>query len=552
MMYRMARAAASGLLVLIILLGSVSQAMGQGRTGAAMAAQQTFRIGFTPGAGWGEGGLDPQLTAYGADISLDEMLFGGLMKADVKGVPQLDMATGYTLSADKRTYTFTLRHGMRFGDGTPITAQDFIWSWNHLALNPASVASAYMTDIEGVDQVLAGKATSVSGISAPDDYTVRVTTTHPASYFLSLMAYPAFDVLEKANVLAGTKKSPWINHAVASGMYALQQYKPGVSITLVPNHYYYGLKLKITKVIGTFLGTNQTQLVAYENNEFDIMFPAAQDVRHFIVPGGPHHDELITVDKPHLVGLGVRTKEAPTDDIHVRQALSDAIDTNLLSQAILGGMYPAAHRMLWANPFFPMLPINGTKYDPAEARKQLAMSKYGSDPSKYPTIKFLVPTASGGGDWPRMAEAMQQMWQQNLGLNVKIITTQATYLAQAQKAQLSINDWWNDYEDPQEMFHMVGNGKGGIYASYWVGNPKYAWDDPTFDKLDAEQASSFDPQARARLFAQMDQIWTDSASWIPLYWQRFYVLKKPWVQGWTMLHLDIIPFVQASTWIAAH
>jgi ABC-type transport system substrate-binding protein len=100
------------------------------------------------------------------------------------------------------------------------------------------------------------------------------------------------------------------------------------------------------------------------------------------------------------------------------------------------------------------------------------------------------------------------------------------------------------------MFHFVGNG--GLYASYWVGSPKYAWDDPTFDTLDAEQAASFDPQKRGRLLAQMDQIWTDSASWIPLYRIRLYALFKPWVRDWTFQTVDAQPLVWPGTWIAAH
>jgi ABC-type oligopeptide transport system substrate-binding subunit len=545
------KAALCVVLTVLVLVGPVSGVQGRSQHDAP-AAQQVLRIGITPPY-WTLDILDPQTASTFTDLTLDEMLFGGLVQLDYRGVPRLDMATGYTLSPDKRTYTFTLRHGMRFADGTPITAQDVVWSWNHYAANPASSASAYITDIAGAAAVLAGKAKSISGVSAPDAYTVRVTTVQPASYFLSLLATSGFLVLEKANVLAGTKQAPWILHAVGSGMYTLQNFKPGVSLTMVANPYYYGTKPKITKVIGSHLGTSQTQLVAYENNEFDIMFPDAQSMRHFMVPGGPHHDEIQFVDAPGLYGIGVRTTNAPTDDIHVRQALSLAIDRNLLTKVILHDLFLPAHRMLWPNPLIAQLPIKEAGYDPARARQLLAGSKYGADPSKYPPIKFIVPGgAAGSSDGNRLAVAMQQMWQQNLGLNVKIIATQAAYLAPAEMAQLQLASWGNDYEDPQEMFHMVGNGKGGIYASYWVGSAKYAWDDPTFDKLDAQQAGLFDLAQRSRIMAQMDQIWTDSASWIPLYFNRRWAIEKPWVRDWHVVGIDTTPLIQATTWIAAH
>jgi ABC-type transport system substrate-binding protein len=542
-----------GIVVVLLLAGPPPRVLGSARAGTALAPQQILRIGFTPQVGWSDLGLDPDTTTSGTDLTLDVMLFAGLVRCDQNGVPHLEMATRYTLSADKRTYTFTLRRGMRFADGSPITAQDVVWSWNRAVAVPNSTAGPFYADIAGVDRVIAGKATSISGVRALDNYTVQVTAVHPASYLLSAMCTGPFMVLKKANVLAGTKKSPWALHAIGSGMYTLKEWKPGVDITLVANPYYYGHKPTITTVTGSFLGTTQTQLVAYENSEFDIIFPAAQDVAHFLVPGGPHHDELVYADLPFFNGIGVRTTTPPTDDVHVRQALAGAIDTDLLAKAVLHGIYLPAHRMLWPNQFFPLLHIKEQRYDPASARKLLAMSKYGANVRKYPPIKFIVAGgASGAGDYNRLAVAMQQMWQQNLGLTVQIVASQAAYIAASQKAQLTLASWWNDYGDPQEMFHFIGNGKGGVFASYWVGDAKDAWDNPTFDALDAQQAASFDPQKRARFFAQMDQIWTDSASWIPVYWQRYYVLKKPWVRNWQMIQVDSIPFVQPDAWIAAH
>jgi ABC-type transport system substrate-binding protein len=536
--------------MVVVMMGPVAAVQGTAQ-GATTAAQQVLRLGITPPY-WTLDILDPQTTGTFADTVFDQMIWGGLVQLDYRGVPHLDMATSYTLSPDKRTYTFKLRHGMRFADGTPITSADVVWSWTHYALNQTSTASAYLTDIVGVDRVLAGKATSIAGLSAPDPYTVRVTTVRPASYFLSLMATSGFLVLEKTNVLAGTKASPWILHGVGSGMYTIQDFKPTQSFILVANPYYYGTKPRITKIVGSHLGDSQTQLVAYENNEFDIMFPDAQSMRHFMTPGAPHYSETHFVDAPGLYGIGVRTTNAPTDDIHVRQALSYAIDRNLLARVLLHGLFSPAHRMLWPNPLLAQLPIKQATYDPARARQLLAESKYGADPSKYPPIKFLVPGgATGSADANRLAVAMQQMWQQNLGLKVNIIATQASYLGPSQMAQLQLASWGNDYEDPQEMFHMVGNGKGGIYASYWVGNAKYAWNDPTFNKLDAQQADLFDLTQRARIMAQMDQIWTDSASWIPLYFNRRWAIAKPWVRDWHLVGLQT-PLIQASTWLAAH
>ena len=151
--------------------------------------------------------LDPALVGDAGSHDFILQIFSGLVTLDDNLQPVPDIAKSLPLiSSDGTVYTFTLKQGVKFQDGREVKAGDFKYSWER-ACNPATgsqTAGAYLNDIVGVTEMLAGQATSLSGVKVIDDYTLQVTIDAPRSYFLYKLTYPTAFVVDKNNVNKGT------------------------------------------------------------------------------------------------------------------------------------------------------------------------------------------------------------------------------------------------------------------------------------------------------------------------------------------------------------
>ena len=152
--------------------------------------------------------LDPAIANDSQSEGYIMQIFSGLLKFNDNLEPIPDIAENMpAISSDGLTYTFNLRQNVKFQDGTPVTANDFKYSWERV-VNPTTdspTAATYLGDIVGVKDMMAGKANQISGVKVIDDYTLQVTINSPESYFLYKLTYPAFFVVEKSNVSSGSK-----------------------------------------------------------------------------------------------------------------------------------------------------------------------------------------------------------------------------------------------------------------------------------------------------------------------------------------------------------
>ncbi|MBA7691540.1 Periplasmic oligopeptide-binding protein [subsurface metagenome] len=135
-------------------------------------------------------------------------MFGGLVRLDDSLKPAPDIADSWQVSDDGRSYTFYLRRDVKFHNGQPVKAGDFKYSWERAA-DPATgsqTAATYLGDIVGVSEVIAGRASEISGVRVIDDYTLQVTIDTPKAYFLSKLTYTTAFVVDRANVASGGEK----------------------------------------------------------------------------------------------------------------------------------------------------------------------------------------------------------------------------------------------------------------------------------------------------------------------------------------------------------
>jgi oligopeptide transport system substrate-binding protein len=449
--------------------------------------------------------LDP---ASGPDSNSNlaiNMVFSGLVRPDKDLNVEPDQAT-WDISSDNKVYTFHLKKGITFSDGTPVTAQTYVYTWTR-ALLPAAqspIAPVLEEAIVGAQDVVSGKSKVLTGVKALDNQTLQVTLVRPAAYFLQLLTVSLFYPLNQ-QVIEKYGQTTWTQHAVGNGIgtgpFMIKSWQTGVKMVLVPNPHYYGAKTKLKEVDMYFVKDPATAFKAYQAGQYDFVWgitPADQSTAKGLAG---------FVRKPILESdlLFFHNKMPPFDKAAVRQAFAAAIDKQTLATAILKDTVTPASTIIppgepGAQPDYPGIP-----FDKAKA-KELLQSVY-PDPSKMPSVTFSYPSSQMPPEEP---VALQQMWQTALGIQVKLNPMELTsYNDETSKhtVQFGFTQWGVYFPDPYEWLNLS-------LLSTSANNNGF-WNNPAFDKTVA-QAESTSGEQRLSLYAQAERIAIDDVGWLPL------------------------------------
>lgn len=468
--------------------------------------------------------LDPAIAQDSTSAEIIVEVYSGLVTIDkdLKVVP--DLADSWTVSDDKKTYTFKIKSDAKFQDGRAVTAQDFKYSLERAA-DPATespVADSYLGDIVGVREKLNRKATDVSGIKVVDDKTLAITIDAPKTYFLAKMTYPTAFVVDQNNVKSGGRT--WFLKPNGTGPYKLTKYDFGQQITLTKNDSYAGTpKPSITTV--TYAISGGSAMTRYENGEIDSTFVTVVDVDRVLDPANALNKELTIVPQFSIDYIGFNVTKPPFDDPKVRQAFNMAIDKKTIAEVVLKKMASAAYGVL--PPKFPAYNDNlkGLTYDPAKAAQLIKDSKYG-DASKLPEVTLNI--SGGGGSAGPAIEAMVEMIKQNIGVTVNIQQTEfATFLQDLNKKpmpyQMYSIGWIADYPDPQDFLDILFHGSSlDNHTGY---------NNPQVNKLLEDARIETDAKKRVDLYQQAEQQIVNDGVWIPLFISDNYYLTKPYVKN---------------------
>lgn len=375
---------------------------------------------------------DPNMGDEDAADNLDAQLFEGLTAYSVKGaVP--GVAESWEHSDDNKKWTFHLRKNAKWSDGSPVTANDFVYSWIRMC-DPAvaSPASTNVTDyIVGAKEFFdgTGKREDVK-ISAPDDYTFQVELKMGLPYYPDLVAQYYFMPTKRSAVETGEgwEKRPGI--AVSNGPFVLEDHRLGSHILLKKNEYYWGAEnVRLAGIKVVFVSDGNTALQGFEAGDIHVnkTIPSNEMVR-LIAENSGLRNELMA----GTYFIAFNMDKAPVNDVRVRKALTLAIDRKIIVEQIArGGELPASaflptglsksdgtsYRTLDANGY----PIKEYFFDPqkadvGEARKLLAEAGYPNGKG-FPEIELLYNTSE---NHKKIMEAVQAMWKENLGINVKL------------------------------------------------------------------------------------------------------------------------------------
>lgn len=489
--------------------------------------------------------MDPP--TYGLDLwQLQMIVFQCLTRIEVDGKLVGGVADKWEGSADGKTWTFTLNPKARFSDGTPITAADVKWSWEWIC-NPKSKGTSpdlAAGKIVGFEKVRKGESETLDGIVAKDPQTVVFTLTSAVPFFPTVAASYNTAVLKKDNVVSGGEE--WWRKPITSGFFKVTEFTPGdqATMTLERNEFWWREPAKLAKFTMKAVADPQTQLVQYDAGEIDGMVCQPAEFAQATRPNGQRSADLFWEPAIATWYFAFFCEKEPFDDIKVRQAFASAVDVPALSIGALNGIYPPQKRMLPSG-----FPGGGDQQfqptlDLARAKRLIAESRYGSI-DKVPKVTLLVSEAAGAtalGTWGKVATAIQQQLQQNLGAKVEVLRKVYGTVAEQQEEirklegggmfRLSVGA---TVEDPSFIAGPFKSTSSANAARY-----KNAQVDQWLDQAEAET----DQAKRYALYEQVDKTIGDEAYFLAPFRGTSTWFFKPKVRG--------MKIVQGRVWNSLH
>ena len=467
--------------------------------------------------------LDPAIVRDTTTHLYVSSLFSGLVRfaPDLSVGP--DLAERWEVDAAGVVYTFTLRDGITFHDGQPITADDFKYSIERTT-DPeldSGTAPLYLGDIVGVRDKLNGEATEVSGFEVLDERTIRITIDSPKEYFLSKLTYPTGAVVDRRQV-EDLGEEWWKSEEInGSGPYKLLRWDPD-SVIILQRFDDYHTPVKLEYLISPrAVLPGAGGLDMYLTNAWDGLFVSLRSLD--VVRADPVlSEELREFNQltSHFVVLD--GTQPPFDDPKVRRAFAMALDREKLIEEVYEGTVQLANGLL--PPGIPGYSesLLGIPFDPDMARQLLAESRYADD---FPEVFYTAVDLDGAP--PASVRFMLDAWKEELGIEVQAALHEGDeyyYQLEEIAQHLYTYGWVADYPDPENFLDLLLHSEA--HDSRYV-NPK-------FDSLVEAARAELDREARLDLFREAEQLLMDDAGIIPIFHVKDFVLVRPHVNDFSI------------------
>lgn len=486
--------------------------------------------------------LDPQKISGDWENRIDGDIFEGLVTEDPKDNPIPGQAASWTISADQKVYTFKLRDGIKWSDGTPVTAQDFVFAFQRL-MDPKTAAQyAYLQyTIKNAEKINKGeiKDPTQLGVKAIDDKTLEITLENPTPYFLNaLMHYTAYP-LPKHVVEA--KGDSWVKveNIVTNGPYKPVEWVPGSHVSNVKNDQYYDAKdVKIDKVNFYTLEDQSAALKRYRAGEFDILTSFPADQYEWIQKNLPGQAHVVPFLGTYYYVLNAT--KPPFNDKRVRQALSMAVNREVIGPKILGtGELPMYSWVPpgtanYGEPAYVSWKDEPYKQKVEEAKKLLKEAGFGPDHPLKAQLRY-----NTNDNHKRIAVAIAAMWKP-LGVDIELYNTETkVHYDEMQRGQVEIGraGWLADYNDPINFLNLLSTGVEMNYGR---------WSNPDYDALIKQGNEEIDLKKRAEIYKKAEQLALDDSAAIPIYYYVSQNIVAPKVQGF----VDNIQDIHRTRWLS--
>jgi len=481
--------------------------------------------------------IDPALNTTNDGANYLTYLFDNLLRTDKDGKVVPSLAQKYEVSDDGLTWTFHLRDGLKWSDGSDFTANDFVYSWQRM-VDPdvaAPYAETVLGMVEGYDEAIGkpdenGNQTTTPDITklrveAPDDKTFVVHMSHPTPYFDKLAAFAALSPVKKDVVEA--KPDGWTldpKTYISTGPFKLAEWKSGSYLMLEKNENYWNKDaVKLDGIKCLLMEDQNAAFSAYESGDaLMIKDIPTQEITTLQKRPDYRLDPQIGT---YFIDLNNTLDEFK--DAKVRQALSLALDRKYISETITAGTYTPAKGFVPAgvvdwdtsawedNITDPSVYINVDDYQGNLAKAKELLKEAGHENGAgLPTIVYSTNDQSYH---KKIAEYLQQVWGE-LGVKVEVnIVEWKSFTPQRRSGnyQAARDGWVMDYNDPSNILQLTSTGNGNNSSKY--SNPEY-------DALLEKAANEADPQTRFGYFHQAEEMLMRDMGVTPLlYYNEMYL-----------------------------
>jgi oligopeptide transport system substrate-binding protein len=475
--------------------------------------------------------LDP---AFSTDIyggAVVRQLFDGLVQFDAQLRPLPAIASFWEASRDRRTWTFTLRQGVKFHHGREVTAHDFVYAFTRFlrVKSPTPVAD-FLGHIQGAQEFMRGQTPHVEGLKAVGRYTLQMVLEEPLAPSLAILGLANATVVPQEEV--ERLGELFSRFPVGTGPFKFGRWEPDQEIVLEANDHYYegrpfldGVAFKI--VVGHKLEETFAEFLQGNLEETTIPSGKIDEVR-----ADPQYWRYSRVHSPTfgLLYLGFNTQLKPFDDRRVRQAFNYAVDKEAIVREIarMGNM-PATGALppgiLGYDPYLFGLPPPGKGYsfDPAKAKQLLTEAGY-PDGAGFPVVQLW---SADHAESTKAELAAYQRYLAELGVQVEIrfALDWPTYKKMLEQGQLPMFRlvWYADIPDPDNMLSPLLHSTSPTNRMFYH--------NPVVDKLLEQARGALDDAQRIALYREVEHLVMDDAPWVTQHYSVLHALYQPYVQG---------------------
>ncbi|MDF2543046.1 MAG: extracellular solute-binding protein family 5 [Herbinix sp.] len=444
-------------------------------------------------------------------------------------------AESYEVSPDGLTWTFHLRDGLKWSDGTPLTANDFVYSWKRVCdpLVAAPYAQTVLGMVKGFDEAIGGNLDAL-GVSAPDDKTFVVELSANTSFFGSLAAFATLSPVQQATVEANG--DAWATAAetyIGNGSFYVSEWVPGSHILMKKNPNYWNADaIKLDSIKFVLMEDANASYSAYNSGEVLMI----KDVPTEEIPSLEGNSEFHVEPIIGTYYLSLNDSIEPFNNPLVRKALSLAIDREYVAGTLMQGTYTPASNLVgpgWvdtdgsvfmdkANGGKPYIDTTNFEANLEEAKAILAEAGYPNGEG-FPNITY---STNDSGYHKVVAEYLQQAWAElGITLDVEVVEWSSfTPMRRAGDYQSSRNGWVGDYSDPSNILDLFESTNGNNDGKY---------NNPEFDAAMELSRTTTDPAERSAALHKAEDIMMEDAAAIPVaYYNDFYLQSEKITGSW--------------------
>jgi peptide/nickel transport system substrate-binding protein/oligopeptide transport system substrate-binding protein len=444
-------------------------------------------------------------------------------------------AESYEVSPDGLTWKFHLRDGLKWSDGTPLTASDFVYSWKRVCdpLVAAPYAETVLSMVKGYDEAIGGNLDAL-GVSAPDDKTFVVELSANCPYFASLAAFATLSPVQKATI--EKNGDSWAVSAetyIGNGSFYIAEWVPGSHILMKKNPNYWNAEaVKLDSIKFVLMEDSNASYSAYKAGDVLMIKDVPTEEIPSLDGNAEFHVEPIIGTYYVSLNDGIE----PFNNPLVRKALSLAIDRKYVANTLMQGTFTPATNFMgpgWIDtdgtPFMdnanggkPYINLDTFDANLEEAKKVLAEAGYPNGEG-FPTITYSTNSA---GYHKVVAEYLQQAWAElGITLEVEVVEWSSfTPMRRAGDYQMSRNGWVGDYSDPSNMLDILVSSNG---------NNDGKFNSPEYDAAMETARTTTDAKERSAALHQAEDIMMDQAACLPIaYYSDFWLQSSKITGAW--------------------